>query len=106
MEVNGFVHPGLEGGGNFLHRVDHGGYLDVQSFSKESSHFRGISRLGLCDQILEFGEVHLETIVLSSSYLFQVVKVISGSLCLVVRVEHVSEHLLHMIEVFVHCFDI
>ena len=29
VEVDGFVHPGLEGGGDFLHRVDRGGYLDV-----------------------------------------------------------------------------
>ena len=29
VEADGFVHPGLESGGDFLHRVDHGGYLDV-----------------------------------------------------------------------------
>ena len=29
VEVNSFVHPGLESGGDFLHKVDHGGYLDI-----------------------------------------------------------------------------
>ena len=29
VEVNGFFHPGLEGGGNFLHGVDHGSNLGI-----------------------------------------------------------------------------
>ena len=29
MEVNGFAHPGLESVRDLLHRVDHGGDLDV-----------------------------------------------------------------------------
>ena len=29
VEVDGFFHPSLEGGGNFLHGVDHGSDLDV-----------------------------------------------------------------------------
>ena len=29
VEVNGFFHPSLEGGGNFLHGVDHGSKLNV-----------------------------------------------------------------------------
>ena len=70
MKVDGLLHPDFEGGGNFLHRVDHGGYLEIKSFGKESSHFRGISCLRLCNQVLEFGEVCLESIILLSGNLF------------------------------------
>ena len=29
MEVNGFLYPGFESGGNFFHGVNHGSDLDV-----------------------------------------------------------------------------
>ena len=34
MEVDGFVHPSFQSSRHLLHGVDHGGDLDVQSFSK------------------------------------------------------------------------
>ena len=49
VEVDSFVHPTFKSVWDLLHRVDHGGDLDVQSFSKESSHFWSISCLGLCN---------------------------------------------------------
>ena len=39
VEVNGFAHPSFESVWDLLHGIDHGGNLDVQSFSKESSYF-------------------------------------------------------------------
>ena len=93
VEVDGFVHPSLESIGDFLYSVDHGGNLDVQPFSKESLYFWSISCLGLCNQVLEFGEVCLKTMIFSSWNLFEVIKFVSGHLCLVVWIEHVGESL-------------
>ena len=48
----------------------------------------------------------LESVILSSGDLFQVFEFIPGRLICVIWVEHVGEHFLYMIEVFVQCFDI
>ena len=70
VKINGLFHPGFEGGGDFLHRVNHGDYLDIKSLSKEPSYFRDVSYLRLCNQVLEFGEVCLESVIFSSGNLF------------------------------------
>ena len=90
MEVDGFFHG-----------VDHGSYLDVQPFSEESLYCGSVTCLGLSHQALEFGEVCLKTIILSSGDLFQGFEFIPGHLICVIWIEHVGECLFHMIEVFV-----
>ena len=66
MEVNGFVHPSFECVRDFFHGVDHGGDLDIQSIGKQSLYLRDVTCLGLVNQVLEFGKVCLETVILSS----------------------------------------
>ena len=53
MEVDGFVHPAFKDIRDLLYGIDHGGNLNVQSFSKKSLHFRSVSCLGLCHKILK-----------------------------------------------------
>ena len=106
VEVNGLFHPGFENGGNFFHGVDHGSDLDVQSFSEKYLYCLSVTCLGLSHQVLEFGEVCLEAIILLSSNLFQGLEFISGCLICMIWVEHVSECFLYVVEVFVCCFDI
>ena len=50
--------------------------------------------------------VCLETIIFSSCDLLEVIKLISGSLCLMVWVEHISECLLYFVKAFVCHFDV
>ena len=101
VEVDGFFHPSFESGGNFLHGVDHGSDLDVQSFGEESLYCWGVTCLGLSHQVLELGEVCLETIVLLGSNLFQGFEFIPGHFICMIQVEYVSKRLFHMVEVFV-----
>ena len=105
MEVNGLAHPGFEQVRDFFHGVDHGGKLGVQSIGEESLYFRSVASLGLISEILEFGEICLEAIVLSSGGLFQLVEFVSGRLFEVVGVEHVFEGLFYGLPVFVHSLD-
>ena len=106
VEVDGLFHPSLEGGGNLFHEVDHGGDLGIQSFSEESVYGRGVTCLGLSHQVLEFGEICLETIILLSGSLFQGLKFISSSFIHMEWIEHVSKHLFYDVEVFVSRFDV
>ena len=106
MEINSFLHPSFEGGGNFLHGVDHDGDLGIQSFGKESSYSGGVACLGLSHQVLEFEEICLETIILSSGSLFQGFEFILSCFIHVERIEHVSECLFYDVKVFICWLDV
>lgn len=91
VEVDGFVNPFLENAGNFFHGINHGGELDVQPGCKGASYFYNIPCLGLDNKVLEFSEILLKAIVLLGHYLSEDIEFISGSLHMVVWIEHGGE---------------
>ena len=106
MEVNGFVHPFFWNIWDFLHGVDYGGNLNVQSFGKQSLDFRGVSCLGLCDKVLECRKVCLEFIVLPGPHLFEVVKFVPSHFSPMAWIEHRGKGLCYFVEGFVCGFYI